>query len=122
MVLMKVPYPKSPEEIQIQVLRREVEDGLLAVGKNATQMALSNKMDDYLMRLGHSNTSVWAIILQLLMKGKVQVDFRDYTERLTLVSKDDKLGSPEAVSLLEDYFAAAKGRDKLSNTEDITRK
>jgi hypothetical protein len=118
---MKTPSQKLPEEIQIQVLRSEIEDGLTAPGKVSSEVSLKEKMDDYLMRLGYSNASVWAIALQLLTKGKVQVDFRHYNERLKLIDPADTLTPPAAVFLLEIYFRSSRSNVKESE-EDVTRK
>ena len=115
-------YPKPAEEIRIQIIRREIEDGMIAPGKNLSEVSLKDKMDEYLFRLGRSNTSVWAIALQLLTKGKVQVDFRKYTERLSLVFLEDKLPTIIAAQLLEDYFNSTKEKDPNADINDITKK
>jgi hypothetical protein len=119
---MKVPYPKHPRDIQVRIIHQTVEDGLLSAIKTNAEVALSEKMNDYLLRLGYSSTHIMGIIAQLMTKTKVRVDFRNYTERLELVNPSDKLTSPEAMSLLEDYIAETSTREESSDTSKQTQK
>ena len=102
---MKVPYPRHPRDIPVRIIHQAVEDGLLSSIKTNAEVALDEKLDDYLLRLGYSNVHIMGIIAQLMTKTKVRVDFRNYTERLELINPDDRLTSTQAMSLLEDYIA-----------------
>lgn len=74
-------------------------------------LPLSDKLDDYLIGLGYTSGHVMGIIAQLFTEGKVRVDFRNYTERLELTDKQDKLNSLQSAALLRDYIVElSKGR------------
>lgn len=64
---------------------------------------LANKISDYILRLGDSNSLCLNILIQLLTKGKVRVDFRDTSERLELINKDDKMSRPDAVLVFDHW-------------------
>jgi len=102
---MKIPYPKHPRELRIRIVHQDVEDGLLSSIRTVAEIALSEKLSDYLVRLGYSNTHIMGIIVQLMTQTKVRVDFRNYTERLELVEQSDRLTSSQAISMLEDFLA-----------------
>jgi len=93
-------------------------------GNNATAVGpLSEKLNDYLLRLGYTNAHVIGIITQLLTQLKVRVDFRNYVERLELVNLEDRVSSLQAVSLLNDYILElSKGNIPPSSqlTQNIT--
>ncbi len=102
---MKIPYPKHPRNIRIRIVHQDVEDGLLSSIKTVAEVSLAEKMSDYLVRLGYSNTHIMGIIVQLMTQTKVRVDFRSYTERLELVETPDRITSSQAISMLEDFIA-----------------
>jgi hypothetical protein len=55
---------------------------------------LSDKISDYIMRLGDSNSMCLNIVIQLLTRGKVRVDFRDTSERLELINQQELFAKP----------------------------
>ncbi|MBI4027115.1 MAG: hypothetical protein HY360_19170 [Verrucomicrobia bacterium] len=120
---MKVPYPKNPRDIPIRIVNRGIEDGMMSGIATTAEVRLNEKLDDYLLRLGYSSAHITGIMVQLLTKTKVRVDFREYTERIELVNPEDQLSSTQAISLLEDYITAATGTDdsldKVSSTQRI---
>lgn len=66
---------------------------------------LSDKIGEYLMRLGDSNSLCLNIVIQLLTRGKVRVDFRDTSERLQLISEQDTTSRAEAVLVFDHWIA-----------------
>ena len=66
---------------------------------------LSDKIWEYLMRLGDSNSLCLNIVIQLLTRGKVRVDFRDTSERLQLISEQDTTSRAEAVLVFDHWIA-----------------
>ncbi|MDD2707813.1 MAG: hypothetical protein PHV34_07355 [Verrucomicrobiae bacterium] len=113
---MREAYPKHPRNIPIKIINRAIEDGLLSSIATTAEVALSEKVADYLLRLGYSSAHITGIIVQLLTKGKVRVDFREYTERLELINVGDRLTSGQAMSLLEDFLA------EMTTPEDSNQK
>jgi len=104
---MSVPYPKQPKDILIRITNRDVIDGLRSAMPTMDEMPLSEKLDEYLVRLGYSSTHIMGIAVRLLTKTKVRVDFRNYTERMELMDVADMLTTAQAISLLEDYMTSA---------------
>ena len=108
-------YPKHPKVIQIRITNREIEDGMISGIRTEASIPLSEKLDDYLVRLGYTSAHVTGIISQLLTQGKVRVDFRNHVERLELVETGDRLSSLQAVSLLNDYVVElSKGQTPVA--------
>jgi hypothetical protein len=66
---------------------------------------LADKISDYIMRLGDSNSLCLNIVIQLLTRGKVRVDFRDTSERLQLISEQDTTSRAEAVLVFDHWIA-----------------
>jgi hypothetical protein len=119
---MKVPYPKHPRDIPVRIVHQAVEDGLLSSIKTNAEVPLNEKLDDYLLRLGYSSVHIMGIIAQLMTKAKVRVDFRNYTEKLELINTEDRITSPQAMSLLEDYIAeVTKANDPSINAKSTQK-
>ena len=70
----------------------------------------------YLIRLGFDSAFTSGIIVQLLTKGKVRVDFSKVVERLELINRNDCLTAPQAMALFEDYVTS------MRSEEDLTQK
>jgi hypothetical protein len=102
---MSVPYPKAPKDIPIRVIHCDIEDGLMSSIKTTAEISLAEKLNDYLYRLGYSSAHIMGILVRLMTKSKVRVDFRNHTERLELLDPTDSLTAPQAISLLEDFIA-----------------
>jgi hypothetical protein len=71
---------------------------------NGPAVKLGDKIGEYLIRLGDSNSLCLNIVIQLLTRGKVRVDFRDSSERLQLVSDQDLMSRPEAVTVFDHWI------------------
>lgn len=107
----KAPYPKSPNDIKIRVTQRGLDEGMMSGVLKTDEMALADKLKDYVMRLGYSSAHITGVVVQLLTKGKVRIDFRDYVERLELLDPSDRLSSPQAMTLLDDFIEQARAAD-----------
>ncbi|MEI8294171.1 MAG: hypothetical protein WCG66_09310 [bacterium] len=73
---------------------------------------LSDKIAEYIMRLGDANSLCLNIVIQLLTRGKVRVDFRETSERLHLVNPLDIMSRAEAVQVFDHWYS-----ERLSNSE-----
>ena len=114
--------PKHPKNIPIRIVHRNIGDGLTSSIVTTAEIPLSEKLDDFLLRLGYLSAYITGIMVQLLTKTKVRVDFREYTERIELVNHEDRMSSTQAVNLLEDYIALASGADDSYKKVKVTQK
>lgn len=80
---------------------------------------LADKISDYMIRIGDSNSLCLNVVIQLLHRGKVRVDFRDTSERLELVNEQDKLSRPEALIVLDHWIKVDRFNSELP---DATQK
>jgi hypothetical protein len=70
-----------------------------------TPITLADKISEYILRIGDANAFCLNIVIQLLTKGKVRVDFRDSSERLQLASEKDIVSRVEAVLVFDHWVA-----------------
>ena len=84
------------------------EDCGLTVRISTREISLFEKIDDYLLRFGGSNSHVVGIFMGLLVDGKVRVAFRDKSERLSLVEASDKKTGEAAIQLIDAYLKQAE--------------
>jgi len=68
-------------------------------------ITLADKISEYILRIGDANAFCLNIVIQLLTKGKVRVDFRDSSERLQLVNEKDIVSRVEAVLVFDHWVA-----------------
>lgn len=115
-------YPKHPRDILIRIIDRSVEDGILSGIATTAQVSLSDKLDDYLGRLGYSSAHITGIIVQLLTQGKVRVDFGQHAERIELVNSGDQLTSTQAMGLLDDFIAETASAGGKQDTSTKTQR
>lgn len=83
------------------------EDSGLTVRISSREISLFEKIDDYLLRFGGSNSHVVGIFMGLLVDGKVRVAFRDKSERLSLVEASDRKTTEAAIHLIDAYLSKA---------------
>lgn len=88
----------------IRIIHRPITDGVLSNIKTTAEVPLNVKLHDYTVRLGYSSSQLIGFIVQLFTKGKVRVDFSNYTERLELINPDDRLSGAQAMNLFEDFM------------------
>jgi hypothetical protein len=72
-----------------------------------SEMSLSEKIDEYILKLGYSNAHVLVFLMQLLVEGKVSVDFRAYSERLELLDSSDEMNRAEVAALFDEHMHAS---------------
>lgn len=66
---------------------------------------LSAKIDEFLFKLGYSSVHTVGILLQLMIDGKIRIDFKNYTERLEVVNKSQLLSRKDALEMFEHYIS-----------------
>ena len=69
---------------------------------------LSDKIEEYILKLGYSNSQTLGIVVQVLTQGKVRVDFRDHTERLQLFEEGAIFSRTEAVDIFDKHIVNMK--------------
>lgn len=113
--------PKPLSEIKIKETRTSTARE--TIGEVADSlMFLSDKIDDYIFKLGCSSAHTIGVITQLLHVGKIRLDFRDYNERLQLMNPADAMSRAEAMISTENYLAAMKREGDTHNDLDLTQK
>ena len=86
------------------------------------EMSLAKKIEEYQILLGNNTAHISAVVVQLLTLGKVRLDFREYTERLNLVNKEDMMNRGDAVPLVESFLQSLKSGDTSAAGVDYTQK
>jgi hypothetical protein len=89
------------------------EESGLTVRTSSREISLFEKIDDYLLRFGGSNSHVVGIFMGLLVDGKIRVALRDKTERLSLASLSDKKTPEAAIRLIDTYLRQAESSQLL---------
>ena len=83
---------------------------------------LGEKLDEYMLKLGYSNSQALGILVQILTQGKVRVDFRDFNERLELVDESDLCDRVQAVSLFEEHLLSKQSGENLDDQDNPTQR
>ena len=117
---MKSLQQRSATEIPITETRSSVQDGL-KLSSEARETTLEAVIDEFLLRLGQSNAHVLGVVIQVLTRGKVRVDFRDYNLRLEMGPGVNCMERSEAVAVFDDYIKRHKNPD-ASGAADVTQK
>ncbi|MEY5011139.1 MAG: hypothetical protein RLZZ253_2278 [Verrucomicrobiota bacterium] len=108
---MNKAYPKPPQSIDVLVVT-QTDDSDLAVGhKEKSRTNLLDLLDKWLLHMGYSSAYIKGVVCQLLTSGKIQVVFKNHTERFELADYADVITSPQAMKLLEDYVSNHRGAD-----------
>lgn len=118
---MKCMPPKSFSEIKIKETRTSTARETLGEITDSL-MVLSDKIDDYILKLGCSSAHTIGVITQLLHVGKIRLDFRDYNERLQLMNPADAMSRAEAMISTEAYLASMKKDGDTHSHLDLTQK
>lgn len=112
--------PKKPaSKILIHLRIRRFSNSQLVEEWDSAQtppISLADKIGEYLLRLGDANSLCLNIIIQLLTRGKVRVDFRDSSERLQLVDQTDIVSRSEAVSVFDQWIEENKFKGEMPAT------
>ncbi len=112
---------KQIAEIRIKQTRTSTLPGT-AGDVTHSVLFLSEKIDDYLFKLGCSSAHTLGVVTQLLNVGKIRLDFREYNERLQLMNAADAMSRTEAISLIEAYLTAVQTESYKEGDLDLTQK
>jgi hypothetical protein len=89
-------------------------------GHHDAPINLSSKIVEYMVCIGDSNDFCFNTIVQLLTEGKVRVDFRDSTERLQLVNKQDRISWVEAAKGFDHWVQENRGKlERFESTRKV---
>lgn len=113
--------PKRLEEIVLRQARTTTA-GAGAGDVTETRMTVAEKIEEYVFRIGCTNAHVLGLVLQLLTVGKVRVDFREYYERLQLVTKADLLPRTQAIPLAEAFLNTLRKEPHNPEESEFTQK
>jgi hypothetical protein len=113
--------PKPLAEIKIKETRTSTAPGTTGQITDSL-MFLSEKIDDYIFKLGCSSAHTLGVITQLLNVGKIRLDFREYNERLQLMNASDAMSRAEAMGLVEAYLTSMKKEGDTHSDLDLTQK
>ena len=108
-------------EITIKETKLENEGGAMQ-SSGSLYKTLAEKIDEYMLKLGYSNSQALGIVVQILTQGKVRVDFRDFNERLELVNASDLCDRARAVALFEEHLVATQSGDALDDKDNPTQR
>jgi hypothetical protein len=114
----------NPKTLQDIVIRqsRTTTAGVEAGDVVESRMTVAEKIEEYVFRIGCSNAHALGLVLQLLTVGKVRVDFREYYERLQLLTKADLLPRPQAIPLVEEFLESLRPESTKSQESEMTQK
>lgn len=117
---MKISPSKTALEITIVETRSFIQDGVQQ-SSEVREISLEAIIDEFLLKLGQSNAHVLGVVIQLLTRSKVRVDFRDYTLRLELAAGESPMERAQAVAVFDDYIKRHKNPDG-DRSADVTQK
>ena len=117
---MKPLLLRTAIEIRINETRSFIQDGVQQ-SSEVREIALEAVIDEFLLKLGQSSAHVLGVIIQVLTRGKVRVDFRDYNLRLELGPGENAMERSEAVAVFDDYIKRHKNPD-TDRSADVTQK
>ncbi|MEI8293492.1 MAG: hypothetical protein WCG66_05780 [bacterium] len=100
---MKAALDRDATQIRVVETRTSIDEGLGSTSETR-EVFLEAVIEDFLLKLGQSSAHVLGVVIQLLTRGKVRVDFRDYNIRLELGPLEKLLQRSEAVALFEDHI------------------
>jgi len=118
---MSIKAAPRTSEIAIKETKFENEGGVMQA-RDSLYKPLSVKIDEYMLKLGYSNSQALGIVVQILTQGKVRVDFRDFNERLVLVNQSDRCDRAQAAALFEEHFLLMQSGEELNDEENPTQR
>ncbi len=112
---------KSAQDIQLLVTRENLDPAVPADKKvEILQFALSDKLDDLLLRVGYSNAQVLNMTLQLMTVGKIRVEFDNFNERMELVHREtDLMSRADAITMFDAHLSELQGAQTAAAPEAI---
>lgn len=117
---MSSTQPRNSSDILLEETKTITNNGV-SHDAEVTQTNLAQKIDDFMLKLGYSNAHVLGVVIQLLTRGKVRVDFRDYTERIEIVGGMPLMDRSQAVLVFDAHIAKNRKADDSSEL-DATQK
>ena len=96
----------------VRIVDREIEGGVAGALQAEEELSLAELISRYLIHLGFEGAFTSGIIVQLLINGKVRVDFSKVAERLELLRSDDCMTATQAMALFEEYVAGIRTKDE----------
>lgn len=112
---------KNAKLIQLEETRVFVKTGA-AESLEPAPCTLAEKIEEFVLKLGYSNAQALSVIALLLTRGKVRVDFHDYSQRLQLVSQSDIMPRVDAVAVFDSYLEEMQKRDEAAPSLEMTQK
>jgi ribosomal protein S18 acetylase RimI-like enzyme len=116
---MNLPLPRTALDIAVVETRTRVQDGVL-LSSETKELFLEAVIQDFQLQLGQTSAHVLGIVIQLLTRGKVRVDFRDYAVRFELGEGQPVMERTQAVSVFDGYVKRQKSDGMASS--DVTQK
>ena len=119
---MKFPLPRMATEIALIETRSSTQEGVV-LSHETRELFLESVIDEFHLRLGQTNAHILGVVIQLLTRGKVRVEFRDQTIRLELKLAEGQLlmERAQAVAVFDDYIKRHRKNDGLLSAE-VTQK
>jgi hypothetical protein len=87
-----------------------------------SEITLKQMLDKYLFALGYENAHLLEVLLALMTRGKICVEFRAYNERLALKDPLKMMTQPATIQLFNDYLTSVKANKKVSISGDRTQR
>jgi hypothetical protein len=103
---------RALNDIKLTVTRQERE--VLNPPPVTSEMTLKEMLDKYLFTLGYENAHLLEVLLGLMTRGKICVEFRAYNERLALKDPAKMMTQPATIQLFNDYLASVRANKKVS--------
>lgn len=116
---MSSPLLKTALDISVVETRTRMQDGVL-LSSETRELFLEDVMQDFQLQLGQTNAHILGVVIQLLTRGKVRVDFRDYALRFELGGGQFIVERTQAVAIFDDYIKRQKSDGAVF--ADITQK
>jgi ribosomal protein S18 acetylase RimI-like enzyme len=116
---MRPPLPKTALDIAVVETRTRMQDGVL-LSSETRELFLEAVIQDFQLQLGQTNAHILGVVIQLLTRGKVRVDFRDYAVRFELSEGQFIVERTQAVAIFDDYIKRQKNDGLVSS--DVTQK
>lgn len=116
---MRPPLPKTALDIAVVETRTRMQDGVL-LSSETRELFLEAVIQDFQLQLGQTNAHILGVVIQILTRGKVRVDFRDYAVRFELSEGQFIVERTQAVAIFDDYIKRQKNDGLVSS--DVTQK
>ena len=116
---MSSPLLKTALDISVVETRTRMQDGVL-LSSETRELVLEAVIQDFQLQLGQTNAHILGVVIQLLTRGKVRVDFRDYAVRFELSEGQFIVERTQAVAIFDDYIKRQKNDGLVSS--DVTQK